>query len=169
MELGAEHDRRRSTPASHPLGPLILRHAPAPHKRFGAAALVRAVVFSAPLGVAAFLAPDPSGMGTHRGLGYGDCPFVIAHGFACPTCGMTTAFAHTVRGQWISAFHAQPMGWLLAVAAMVVVGMSVLGFLTGASVGINWYRVSPIGVAVAMVVLCALSWGYKVAIGGTVG
>lgn len=108
-------------------------------------------------------------MGTHRGLGYGGCPFVIAHGFACPTCGMTTAFAHTVRGQWIQAVHAQPMGWLLAVAAMVVAGTNVFSFFAGASIGINWYRVSPVGVAVAMAALGALAWGYKVAFGGGVG
>ena len=168
MELGVGQDNQRLGPAVHPLGPLLVRLAPARHNRFRPAALVRAVVFSAPLCVAAFLTPDPSGLGTHRGLGYGDCPFVVAHGVACPTCGMTTAFAHTVRGQWIRAFHAQPMGWLLAVAAIVVAGTNVFAFVTGASIGINWYRVSPIAVALAMVVLGALAWGYKAAFGGVV-
>lgn len=166
MELGLGQDRHALKPAVHPLGPVLLRHPPTRLNRFRPMALVWAVVLAAPLCVAACLTPDPSGMGTHRGLGYGDCPFVLAHGFACPTCGMTTAFAYTVRGQWIRAIQAQPMGWLLAVAAIAVVGIKLYEFLSGGSVGINWFRVSPFGFAIAMLVLGVLAWGYKVAFSG---
>ena len=34
----------------------------------------------------------------------------------CPTCGMTTAFAHAAHGHLLKSFIAQPMGFVLALA-----------------------------------------------------
>jgi hypothetical protein len=72
------------------------------------------------LGVAAYLKPDPRGYGTHQQLGAGPCGMLVMTGLPCPTCGMTTAFAYTVRGQFLQAFRAQPAGFLLAVGTGVL-------------------------------------------------
>lgn len=73
------------------------------------------------LGVAVYLQPDARGFGTHEQLPFqGPCGFLLRTGYPCPTCGMTTAFAHTVRGQWLSAMKGQPAGFVLALATFVV-------------------------------------------------
>ncbi len=47
----------------------------------------------------ALLKPDPSGRGTHRQLGLPSCLVCKVAGMErCPSCGLTTAFAHTMRG-----------------------------------------------------------------------
>lgn len=67
------------------------------------------------LAIARSLTPSPTGIGTHMALGAPPCSVPTMWGVPCPTCGMTTAFAHAVRGQWLSAFHAQPTGFLAAI------------------------------------------------------
>lgn len=68
------------------------------------------------LGVAAWLEPSPTGLGTHTQAGFPSCPWVVFMDLPCPTCGMTTAFAHAAEGRLVSSFLAQPFGCLLAVA-----------------------------------------------------
>ena len=68
-----------------------------------------------PLWVACLLIPDPSGRGTHRQLGLPPCTIVVLFGKPCPTCGMTTSWAHAVRGQLFRALRANVGGALLAV------------------------------------------------------
>lgn len=80
-------------------------------------ALTVAAAFATPLVVACTLVPAASGMGTHRQLGLPSCAWPAAFGLPCITCGMTTAFAHAVRGQFMAAFTAQPAGLVAAVLA----------------------------------------------------
>src|SRR5689334_15070226 len=67
--------------------------------------------------VAARLNPSPKGVGSHRQLGLQECQFEARTGLPCPTCGMTTSFAHFVRGNIIASFWVQPMGTVLALMA----------------------------------------------------
>ena len=64
--------------------------------------------------VARSLSPADKGYGTHEALGLQPCGFKTVTGIPCMTCGMTTAFSHTTRGQFVSAFIVQPAGTLLA-------------------------------------------------------
>jgi hypothetical protein len=57
------------------------------------------------LGTAASLEPDPRGFGTHEQLGLPPCGFEDRTGIPCPTCGVTTSFAHFARGQVLEAFR----------------------------------------------------------------
>lgn len=84
-----------------------------------AAAFAIAAACVAPLLVAAMLSPSPTGMDTHRQLGLPACTWPGLFGVPCVTCGMTTAFALTVRGSVIQAFLTQPAGSLLCFAAAV--------------------------------------------------
>lgn len=65
--------------------------------------------------LASRLEPDPRGFGTHQGLGLPPCSLRTVFGLACPSCGMTTSFAHFTRGAWGAAFRANAGGALLAV------------------------------------------------------
>lgn len=74
----------------------------------------------APLLVAAWLRPSPTGFGTHRQLGLPPCTFVWLFGIRCPSCGMTTAWSHAVRGHWLRAAECNAGGAVLAAVAMLV-------------------------------------------------
>jgi len=72
------------------------------------------------LAVAGALAPDPRGLGTHERLGLPPCTFREWTGYRCPSCGMTTSWAHLVRGQVGQAFRDNVGGTLLGLAAGVL-------------------------------------------------
>ena len=67
------------------------------------------------LTIARVLSPSPNGLGTHQQLGLPPCFFHKLTGIPCPTCGMTTSFAHTVRLHFYEAFVTQPFGMLACV------------------------------------------------------
>jgi hypothetical protein len=115
--------------------------------------------------LAAWLRPDKAGLGSHQQLGLPPCAMVTLVGYPCPTCGMTTAFAHTMRGELLSAFRAQPAGLALALATVLAAAVSLGVATTGKVWAINWYRVSPAQVTLAIVVLVLGAWGYKLAVG----
>jgi len=64
------------------------------------------------------LDPSPFGMGTHRQLGLPPCTFEGMFGVRCPTCGMTTSWAHFTRLQFVSSWQANPGGLCLAIVAL---------------------------------------------------
>lgn len=140
-------------------------------------ALVLLLACGGVLALAAVLKPDPRGFGTHEqlslaGATIGPCGFPATIGIPCPSCGMTTAFAHTVRGQWWRAFGAQPMGWFLAVAVMVTAGVCAWSLVRGRVIEVNWYRIDATRVVFLVMLGFVAAWGYKIAAGlldGTFG
>lgn len=60
--------------------------------------------------IATWLEPDDRGFGTHERLGFPPCVFRNLTGVNCPHCGMTTCFANVVRGNFRTAWHANPAG-----------------------------------------------------------
>lgn len=121
-------------------------HQPVPPVRLSAAeraaSLAVAVAASAPLVIAAFLRPDPSGIGTHTQLGIPTCMWPVTLGITCPSCGMTTAFAHAAAGNLWTSFWTQPMGFLLALLCASAAMLGVLGAVTGSRLG-YWLCRSP--------------------------
>ena len=85
--------------------------------------------------IATQLTPDRKGFGTHRQLGLPACRFRQFTGLNCPQCGMTTSFAHIVRGQAVEAWRANPCGLPLAfILAGGVLPWCVVAVVTGRSV-----------------------------------
>ncbi len=105
--------------------------------------------------LAATLAPNTSGMGTHEQLGLPACGVVRMWGIRCPTCGMTTAWAHTAKGQLRQALAANVAGTLLATLALPTAGW----LIASGSIG-QWCYLRPqanlIFLLVATVVCLAL-------------
>jgi len=132
--------------------------------RFGgrlyAAGVLAAVI--AVFGVAAGLHPDGLSHGAHQQLGLPPCGFVVMTGLPCPTCGMTTAFAHTIRGQLVQALHAQAAGLLLALATLGVGGVALMALITGRRPALNWYRINPVHVVWATCGLFVAAWAVKI-------
>ncbi|MCY3006648.1 MAG: DUF2752 domain-containing protein [Planctomycetota bacterium] len=69
------------------------------------------------LGVAAWLVPEPSGLGTHQQLGLPACTSVSILGIRCPACGMTTSWALMAEGRVPEAIRANLGGSLLFIVA----------------------------------------------------
>lgn len=146
----------------HPLGPLVERGRaknPLSARLIAAGCALGGVVL---LGVALWLTPDPRGFGTHTQLGQPECGFLLVTKLPCPTCGMTTAFAHAVRGQWLRAIVAQPMGFLLALATAGTVVVSLMVIVTGTVWNLNWYRVSASRFVFAVFALFLAGWAVRI-------
>ncbi|NBX36689.1 MAG: DUF2752 domain-containing protein [Planctomycetes bacterium] len=114
------------------------------------------------LGIAAWLQPAAAGIGTHRQLGLPSCSWPSTMNIPCPSCGMTTAFALAADGRLIDAFHAQPLGLLLAIGTAALAIASAHSAATGArTVGILWGMVGS-KAWWALGAFAVAAWGYKI-------
>lgn len=81
--------------------------------------------------LASMIEPDARGFGSHTQLGLPPCGFLTITGLPCPGCGLTTAFAHGVRGQWWLAASANPLGLALFFAACVSIPVGLVAAFRG--------------------------------------
>ncbi len=162
---GAGSGVRRARPVANPLGPIIeTRHLERPRigRLYAGGVLLAAGVI---VGIGLWLVPAQGHVGTHRQLGLLPCGFLTMTGYPCPTCGMTTAFAHAVRGQVVDSIRSQPAGFVLALVT-ILIGASAAGAMTvGRYPAINWYRVNPTSFVWYAAVGLVLAWGVKIALG----
>ena len=101
--------------------------------------------------------PDPRGYGTHEQLGFGACLFRDWLGGPCPTCGVTTSASHLARGDLLEAWRAQPLGVLLAVAAIAGLPAMIALHRRGIDVG-QWLLRYGAGAWAAAVVIVTTCW-----------
>ena len=106
--------------------------------------------------------PSPTGIGTHRQLGMERCQFEAQTGVPCPTCGMTTSYAHFVRGQWIAAFYVQPMAALMALATCMSAWAGLYIALTGRPIHRLFYLLRARYYVTAVLSLAVLAWAWKI-------
>ena len=96
-----------------------MTHADPPADRFTPAGRALAAawltILSFGFGLARWLTPAAAGLGTHQQLGLPPCTVRALCGVPCPSCGMTTSFAHFTRGEWAASAAANVGGFLLAV------------------------------------------------------
>ncbi|MBN2578526.1 MAG: DUF2752 domain-containing protein [Pirellulales bacterium] len=111
--------------------------------------------------VARLLTPSPTECGTHQELGLPPCTFRVLFGLPCPTCGMTTSWAHLVRGEVLAAVHANCGGLLLGVLAMLAVPWSLVSAWRGRWTG--WTPRDTVAgwVATGLLVLILLQWAWR--------
>lgn len=110
--------------------------------------------------VAASLRPDLAGHGTHEQLGLPACGFLGATGHPCPTCGMTTAFAHVAHAHFGAAARAQPFGALLALGTSAAFWASLHVAALGSRIGRVCGGLLRPGVLWFLAGLWMLSWVY---------
>lgn len=113
------------------------------------------------LTIAALVHPDPAGIGTKSQFGLGTCGMYKLTGLPCPTCGMTTAFANTVRGHFVRAFFAQPTGLILAIATMLVALGAGWSLVTGRLPPIRVPIITPYRLLFILLVLLLGGWAFK--------
>ena len=118
-----------------------------------------------PLATAAVLRPNQSGHGTHRQLGLPPCTFVVLFGRRCPSCGMTTAWAHLMRGQVAGALRANVGGALLGLLALVAEPWLLISAVRG-----RWFGWVPSSIVLAwvlsgIVVVTLIDWSIRMLAG----
>ena len=111
--------------------------------------------------IAACLQPAPEGHGTHEQLGLPPCTFKLLFAVRCPSCGMTTAWSHFVRGQVIQSLAANSAGTLLAVVCLFTGSWSLVSGWQG-----KWFRRPPdkfsaVVLAVTLVTVTLVDWGAR--------
>lgn len=117
------------------------------------------------LATAAWLAPSPRGLGTHQQLGLPPCTFIQFAGIRCPACGMTTSWAHLVRGQLWSGMRANVGGVLCGALAMGIAPWFLVSAIRGA-----WWIWQPtdrdlVTACLATMVVILLDWFVRLAWG----
>ncbi len=130
------------------------------NRRLIAAAV--AVAAATVLIIAAFLTPVNAGLGTHEQLRLPACGWITSMGLPCPTCGMTTAFAHAANGNLLASMKAQPLGFLLALATAMALLVATHVAVTGSLLGDLIFRTWRPWMAVALVSLAVLAWVFKI-------
>lgn len=81
--------------------------------------------------IARALEPSTSGLGTHQALGLPPCGFLLYFERPCPGCGLTTAFAHLARFEFIAALRANAAGALLFMLNLGAIALGLLGTFKG--------------------------------------
>ncbi len=111
--------------------------------------------------LAASLNPDPRGFGTHQSLGFPPCTFQVIFEIPCPSCGMTTSFAHFTRGEFAAAARANTAGLVLAIACFIQVPWCWIS----AAQGRLWRVHNPVNFALIVVggisVVAVINWSVR--------
>jgi hypothetical protein len=94
-------------------------------------AALAALACLAVLSAAASITPSSTGFNTHTQLGLPPCMWAAISGKPCPTCGMTTAFAHAAHADLLASIQAQPFGAFLALLTAMLFWLSLHTATTG--------------------------------------
>ncbi len=114
------------------------------------------------LGVAAYLKPSPEGLGTHPQLYMPECGWIMLMDLPCPTCGMTTAFAHAAEGHLVASLATQPLGGILAIATAIALLSGLYVAATGSQVAVLFGRLCTRRAAWGLSAVVVGAWIYKI-------
>ena len=117
------------------------------------------------LGIAAWLRPNPAGLGTHQQLGLPPCTMRVLFDLRCPSCGMTTSWSRLMHGDVVGSVQANSGGALLALTALVAGP-----WLTASAIAGRWLWGPPhewtvLGVAGLVLVVTLADWSVRLAMG----
>lgn len=112
--------------------------------------------------LAAWLSPNPAGVGSHTRLGLQPCQFLARTGLPCPSCGMTTSFAWFVRGHVLNSLYVQPMGAVLAALTCCCVWAGLYVAATGRRIYSLLGRVSSRYYVVPLMAWALVAWAWKI-------
>ena len=115
--------------------------------------------------VAAWLEPDPSGVGTHLQLGLDGCVILSLFELPCPMCGMTTTFALMADRQWLAAIKNQPFGvvlFFMTVFTAIVSAFEVIDPRSRWAATLDRFNGAEVTFVVAFFGLMMAAWAYKI-------
>jgi hypothetical protein len=111
------------------------------------------------------LTPDPRGYGTHEQLGLAACGFARLTGWRCPTCGMTTAWAHATRGDVSEALAVNGGGTALFVLIAAAAPWSIASAIAGRWLGGRPTVPVLLGISGAWLAVTIIDWARRIATG----
>ena len=129
--------------------------------RIGAGVI--ALMCLAVLSIGAWLHPAPDGHGTHTQLGLRPCMWAATLDKPCPTCGMTTSFAHAEDGSWIQSAKTQPMGTVLVLMTATVFWGASVQAISGARISTIIQPALRPRTFMILGAMLLLAWFYKIA------
>jgi len=111
------------------------------------------------------LTPSPQGLGTHQRLGLPMCSLRVWFGIRCPSCGMTTSWAHLTRGNLPAAVRCNSGGVLLGLASIVSGPWLLLSGLRG-----RWLYGPPhewitLGIGIGIIAVTLIDWTLRLTFG----
>ncbi len=121
------------------------------------------LLLAALLTIAAWLKPDPSGIGTHRQLGLPGCTMFTFLGVRCPGCGMTTSWAHTLNGDLANAVRANVGGVLLCLISGVATPVLLWLAIRGKPIPLAWFSQIAIWMTLIAVAISFAEWLIRLA------
>lgn len=121
-----------------------------------------AIIILAVLTAAAWITPSSEGHGSHTQLGLAPCQWAVWFDKPCPSCGMTTAFAHAGEGSWVQSAATQPFGLLLVIGSASLFWGALTQAVTGARVGSALGTLLRPRLFIILGVLFAAAWVYKI-------
>jgi hypothetical protein len=139
--------------------PNLSEYSKSDQAKYIALGLVSSVVLIA----ARLLRPSSQGVGTHEQLGLPPCAFLHFTGIPCPSCGLTTSFAHAARLHFYEALIAQPFGLILFCLTALSVPLSLYLIYTRVSGARLFYSARFNKAMYIMIALYLLGWLYKIA------
>jgi hypothetical protein len=114
------------------------------------------------LGLAAWLDPAPAGLGTHEQLNLPACGWIAVAELPCPTCGMTTAFAHAADGRFLASAATQPLGFVLALVTAMTLFVATYVALTGSPIAGRFTKLWTPRSGWLLAGAVVVAWGYKI-------
>ncbi len=108
--------------------------------------------------LASALVPNSSGFGTHEQLGLPPCTFQSVFGVRCPSCGMTTSWAHLLRGSIDESLKANLAGFLLCLLTFMSIPWLVWIAMRGTKRDLNLYLLFSIVFLTLAMFLAVLQW-----------
>lgn len=133
-----------------------------PLGRFGCAALVLwSFLLLSGFYLASTLRPDPRGFGTHQALGLPPCSIQMMFDIRCPSCGMTTSFAHFVRGEFLDSVRTNAGGFLLALVCAVQVPWCWWSAARWRLAGVESPALALVWLGIGVSLVTVLQWGAR--------
>ena len=126
---------------------------------------VVALGLSTLLGASALAEPDPRGLGTHQRFGLPPCSFRVLLGWPCPTCGMTTSWAHLVRGELVGALRANAGGAILCGLAIAATPWLLISAGRGTWLGWTPNSMAIAATATAVSLITLIAWVVRLVAG----
>lgn len=123
--------------------------------------LAASVLLVAGFALARSLQPDGRGYGTHQQLGLPECSVQLLWSRPCPGCGMTTAFAHLVRGQWRAAARANPSGLLVGAVCALLIPWLWVSAWRGETLGVERPLETLLRLMIAISLVTLGVWGWR--------
>jgi len=152
-------ERQPAMAMALPSAPPTVADSPTRRRLLAAAVAVPCAIV---LGLAAYLTPAGEGHGTHEQLNLPECGWITMADMPCPSCGMTTAFAHAANGDLLASVVTQPMGAALAIGTAMTLVMATYIAITGSKIGSVFGQFLSRKTIWYSAAFAALAWGYKI-------